>query len=63
MVCRDGGKGLNQCFCGPSWLRSPFGGDLQLSSAGGGVAGGPLPGLCSDSLLFRIVTLALSLDI
>lgn len=39
MVCRDGGKGLNQCFCGPSWLRSPFGGDLQLSSAGGGGGG------------------------
>lgn len=62
MVCRGGGKGLNECFCGPSWLRSPSGGHLQLSDVEGG-GRGPLPGLCSDSLLFCIATLALSLDI
>lgn len=62
MVCRGGGKGLNECFCGPSWLRSPFSGHLELSDMGGG-GGSPLPGLCSESLLFHIATLALSLDI
>lgn len=62
MVCRGGEKGLNGCFCGSSWLRNPLGGHLQLSGTRGGV-GGPLPGLCSDSLLFCIATLALSLDI
>lgn len=62
MVCRGGGKGLNECFCGSSWLRSLLGGHLQLSGTTGDI-GGPLPGLCSDSLLFCIATLALSLDI
>lgn len=62
MVCRCGGKGLNECFCGPSWLRSPFGGHLQLSDVGSG-GESPLPGLCLDSLLFHIATIALSLDI
>lgn len=62
MVCRGGGKGLNECFCGSSWLRSLLGGHLQLSCTRDNV-GGPLPGLCSDSLLFCIATLALSLDI
>lgn len=35
VVCRGGGKGLNECLRGPPWLRRLFGGHLQLALRGG----------------------------